>query len=82
MPTINVPRSDVTSEEVVKVLRNGLGSRYRVVPGLQLALSSFVAPQQAQLDEIVVSRGNSVLRGQVSIARQARLSKSGRVAFS
>lgn len=72
MPTIYVLRSDVTSDEVVKVLRDGLGSRYDVLPGLQLSVSSFFAPaKQAQPDEIVVSLGNSVLRAQVSIARQA-----------
>ena len=71
MSAITVPRSDVTSEEVVKVLRDGLGPRYSVEPGLRLARSSFVAPRRDHPDEIVVSAGaNSVLRAQVSIARQ------------
>jgi hypothetical protein len=72
MPTITVPRIDITSEDVVRALENGLGSSYTVVPGLRLARSSFTSPQPDRPDEIVVSRGtDSVLRAQVSITRQA-----------
>jgi hypothetical protein len=70
LSTITVHRSDVTSQEVVRALRYGLGSRYSVEPGLRLAASSFMPAQQAQHDEIVVSSG-SVLRAQVSVANQA-----------
>src|ERR1700733_2917433 len=32
MPTITLPRSDVTVDEVSEILRDGLGSRYKVLP--------------------------------------------------
>jgi hypothetical protein len=70
LSTITVHRSDLTSQEVVRALRDGLGSRYSVEPGLRLAASSFIPAQQAQPDEIVVS-GGSVLRAQVSLGHQA-----------
>jgi hypothetical protein len=34
MSTITVPRSDVTAQEVCAVLRDRLGSRYRVTPSM------------------------------------------------
>ena len=34
MSTITVPRSDVTSDEVADALCWGLGSRYKVLPGM------------------------------------------------
>lgn len=70
MSTITVQRSDITGEEVATALRDGLGPRYSVEPGLRLAASSFMPAQQAQPGEIVVS-GGSVLRAQVSVGHQA-----------
>jgi hypothetical protein len=34
MPTITIPRSNVTVEEVSDILRDGLGSRYKVLPSV------------------------------------------------
>ena len=34
MPTITVPRSNVTIEEVSNILRNKLGSRYQITPSV------------------------------------------------
>lgn len=72
MPTITVPRTDVTSAEVVKALRDGLDSRYEVLPGMRIARSSFVGPRQAEPDAIVVAAGSgSVWRAQLTITRRA-----------
>jgi hypothetical protein len=38
MSTITVPRSDVTSDEVADVLRQGLGARYDILPGKGIKL--------------------------------------------
>jgi hypothetical protein len=40
MPTVTVPRADLTTEEVVTVLRDGLGAGYNVLPGKAMAGSS------------------------------------------
>jgi hypothetical protein len=34
MPTVTVPRADVTVEEVTAVLRSNLGARYQVMPSV------------------------------------------------
>ena len=39
MSTITVTRSDVTSDEVADALRQGLGSRYKVLPGTGVRLA-------------------------------------------
>jgi hypothetical protein len=69
MFTLTVPRTDVTSGEVTGVLRDGLGSRYKVLPGMRARRNPFLAPSPAQPDAIVV--GNRVLWTQVRIVRRA-----------
>ena len=37
MPTVTVPRTDLSTEEMVTVLRDGLGADYNVLPGMTMA---------------------------------------------
>jgi len=73
MSTITVPRADVTSAEVSEALRNGLGPRYNVLPGMRMTRNPFGKSQPDQLDAIVVSSGlsNRVWRAQVTITRRS-----------
>ncbi|HEY6494867.1 MAG TPA: hypothetical protein VIZ43_16460 [Trebonia sp.] len=66
MPTVTVPR-DVTSQEVVEALREGLDRRYEVLPETLMPRSPlFGGPQQAGPDLIMVAAGPMV-RAQVKI---------------
>lgn len=56
MPTV-MASADVTTEEVVEVLRKGLGPRYHVQPGMK-ASWGFTAPEEAQPDTIMVATGS------------------------
>lgn len=47
MPTVTVPRSDVTVEQVSAVLRQELGPRYRVTPSMMAAAFGKEAPGDA-----------------------------------
>jgi hypothetical protein len=72
MSTITVPRSDVTSDEVADALRRGLGSRYRVLPGVGVNWNPFGAPRPDHPDTIVVGTGSSRLfRARVRISHDA-----------
>ena len=71
MSTITVPRQDVTSEEVCKVLRDGLGDGYNVLPGMGMGQSSIRGPHPAQPDTILVGTGeNRLFRAEIKIVRQ------------
>jgi hypothetical protein len=65
MPTVTVPR-DVTSQEVVVALRDGLDSRYEVQPGTQMPRSPLGKPRPDVPELIMVSAGPMV-RAQVRI---------------
>jgi hypothetical protein len=68
MPTITVPRADVTPEEVVSALRDGLGDGYNVLPGMAMGRSVYQAEHEGQPNEIVVGTGqNRVVKAQVTI---------------
>src|ERR1022692_1666546 len=54
MPTITVPRSDVTTEQVSEVLRQGLGPRYNVLPGKGMNWNPVGNPRTDHPDKIVV----------------------------
>jgi hypothetical protein len=75
LPTITIPRADLTSEEVTGVLRAGLGPHYRVVPGMRMPQACLFAAQPNQdPDTILVSIGSSRLskrffRAQVTLTR-------------
>lgn len=72
MSTVTVPRADVTTEEVTAVLRNGLGSRYHVTPGMRMTRNPFGSPRPAGPGEILVDAGSgAVVRAQVRIIRQS-----------
>ena len=47
MPTFTVPRADLSTEEVVTVLRDGLGAGYNVLPGMTMGQLPFQGPAKA-----------------------------------
>jgi hypothetical protein len=68
MPTVTVPRADLTTDEVATVLRNGLGPDYNVLPGMAMRRLPFLAPHEGQPNKIVVGTGdNRVVKAQVTI---------------
>jgi len=68
MATVTVPRADLTSAEVVTVLRDGLGPDYNVLPGMAMRRLPFLAPRVGQPNKIVVGTGdNRVVKAQVTI---------------
>lgn len=75
MPTITIPRADLTSEEVTEALRAGLGPRYHVVPGMRMPQAClFAAEPDQDPDAILVSIGsnrlsNQFFRAQVTLTR-------------
>jgi hypothetical protein len=73
MYTITIPRADVTSEEVADALRQGLGSRYEVLPGTGVNCWNPVGgPRPDHPDTIVVGTGSTRLsRAQVRISQVA-----------
>lgn len=73
MFAITVPRSDVTSDEVAGALRQGLGSRYKVLPGTGVNCWNPVGgPRPGHPDTIVVGTGSTRLsRAQVRISHDA-----------
>ncbi len=73
MFAITVPRSDVTSDEVTDALRQGLGPRYKVLPGAGVSCWNPVGgPRPDRADTIVVGTGSTRLsRAQVRISQDA-----------
>jgi hypothetical protein len=72
MPTVTVPRADLTTEEVVTVLRNGLGASYNVLPGMTMGQLPFQGPRKGQPNTIVVGTGdNRQVKALVTITRGA-----------
>ena len=72
MSTVTVPRSDVTSDEVAGALRQGLGSRYNVLPGTGVNWNPVGGPRPDHPDTIVVGTGSTRLfRAQVRISHEA-----------
>jgi hypothetical protein len=75
LPTITIPRADLTSEEVTRALRAGLGPHYHVVPGMRMPQAClFAAEPDQNPDTILVSIGSSRLsnrffRAQVTLTR-------------
>jgi hypothetical protein len=83
MPTVTVPRTDLTTEEVVTVLRNGLGAEYNVLPGMTMGRTPLQGPREGKPNTIVVGTGdNHVVKAQVTITSrggqtQLRISPGG-----
>jgi hypothetical protein len=70
MYTVSIPQADLSVEDVVDALRDGLGPRYNVLPGSQLIRAPFSAPVPGSPDTIVVGiDSNRVWRAQVRIVR-------------
>ena len=68
MPTVTVPRADLTTEEVVSALRDGLGEGYNVLPGKAVGRTMYQAEHDGQPNEIVVGTGeNRLVKAQVTI---------------
>jgi hypothetical protein len=73
VPTITSPRADLTSEEVTRALRAGLGPDYHVVPGMRMPrMAIFAAEPNQNPDTILVGTGASrVFRAQVTLTRRS-----------
>jgi hypothetical protein len=72
MSKITVPRSDVTSGEVTDALRQGLGPRYKLLPGTAVNWNPAGCPRPDHPDTIVVGTGSTRLfRAQVRISHDA-----------
>ena len=75
MPTITIPRADLTSEEVTGALRAGLGPHYHVAAGMRMPQACLFAAEPSQdHDTILVSMGsnwltNRFFRAQVTLTR-------------
>jgi len=68
MPTVAVSRSDLTTEEVATVLRDGLGADYNVLPGMAIGQIAFQATKKGRSNTIVVGTGdNRLVKAQVTI---------------
>jgi len=68
MPTVTVPRADLTTEDVVSALRDGLGEGYNVLPGKAIGRTMYQAEHDGQPNEIVVGTGeNRLVKAQVTI---------------
>jgi hypothetical protein len=68
MPTVTVPRADLTPEEVVSALRDGLGDGYNVLPGKAIGRTMYQAEHDGQSNEIVVGTGsNRLVKAQVTV---------------
>jgi hypothetical protein len=72
MPTVTVPRADVTTEEVATVLREGLGDGYNVLPGMAMGRPAWSGPHEGQPDTILVGTGsNRAVKAQVTLIRRS-----------
>jgi hypothetical protein len=68
MPTVTVPRANLTTEEVVAVLRNGLGAGYNVLPGMAMGRTMLQGARVGRPNTIVVGTGdNRIVKAQVTI---------------
>jgi hypothetical protein len=68
MSTVTVPRADLTTDEVVTVLRNGLGADYNVLPGMVMGRTTLQDPREGRPNTIVVGTGeNRIIKAQVTI---------------
>jgi hypothetical protein len=71
MSTITVPRVDVTTDEVSEALRQGLGPKYKVLPGVGMNWNPVGKPRPDHPDMITVGTAPSRLfRAEVKISRR------------
>src|ERR1035441_449982 len=72
MYRITIPRTDLTSEEVVDALRQGLGPRYHVLAGMGIKADPVNNSKPDQSDSILVGTGsNRVFRAEVALSRRS-----------
>jgi hypothetical protein len=72
MRTVTVQRTDVTTEEVSEALRQGLGPRYNVLPGVGMNWNPVGSPRPNHPDIITVGTGSTRLfRAEVTISRRS-----------
>ena len=68
MPTVTVARTDLSTEEVVTVLRDGLETGYNVLPGMSMGQLPFQGPREGRPNTIVVGTGDTrAVKAQVMI---------------
>src|ERR1700728_5471292 len=71
MSTVTVTRANLTTAEVVTVLRDGLGAGYNVLPGMAIGQLAFQGPKQGRPNTIAVGTGdNRIVKAQVTITPQ------------
>jgi hypothetical protein len=71
LSTITVPRTGLTAETVAAALRDGLGDRYNILPGMAMGRTMIQAPRKGRPNMIVVGTGeNLVVKAQVTIVAQ------------
>jgi hypothetical protein len=76
MSTVTVTRANLTTEEVVTVLRDGLGAGYNVLPGMAIGQLAFQGLKQGRPNTIVVGTGdNRIVKAQVTITPQGGQTK-------
>jgi hypothetical protein len=76
MSTVNVPRTDLTTEAVAAALRDGLGDRYNVLPGMAMGRTAIQSPRQGKPNMIVVGTGeNLIVKAQVTIVARDGLTE-------
>jgi hypothetical protein len=69
MSTLSVLRTDLSTEEMVTVLRDGLGADYNVLPGMTMGQLPFQGPREGRPDMIVVGAGdNRRVKAQATIS--------------
>lgn len=66
MSTVTVPR-DVTSNEVVEALRDGLDPRYEVLPGTLMPRSPFFGAPRPSGPELIMVTAGPMVRAQVRV---------------
>jgi hypothetical protein len=68
MSNVTVPRANLTTEEVVSALRDGLGDSYNVLPGKAMGRTMYQAEHDGDPNTIVVGTGeNRIVKAQVTI---------------
>ncbi|MGH3297619.1 MAG: hypothetical protein ACRDP7_38070 [Trebonia sp.] len=80
MSTVTVTRKDLTTAEVVTVLRDGLGAGYNVLPGMVIGQLPFQGMRQGRPNTIVIGTGdNRTVKAQVTITpRDGQPTRSAR----
>jgi hypothetical protein len=70
MPTVTIPK-DVTSQEVVEALRNGLDPRYEVLPGTHMPRTPLFGKPRPGEPGLIMVAASPMVRAQVRIIPRA-----------